>query len=284
MSTISQALNQSVETLTSISDSPNLDAQILMAHVLEKSRAWIISHPEQELSPTQLSKFQTGISSLEQGKPLPYIIGKWEFYGLEFSITPDTLIPRPETELIVDLALQVLEIREGHTWLADIGTGSGCIAIALAKHTSNVSIFASDISISALKLARNNSILHDVNERIHFLQSDLLNTTSMKFDLICANLPYIPSKTLLQLKIYGHEPENALDGGIDGLKYISRLLELCPQFTKPGAVLLIEIDRSQAKQVYSLAERYFPAGEVTIHKDLAHNDRVVRIQLPQDEQ
>jgi release factor glutamine methyltransferase len=278
--TISQALNQSVETLKVVSETPNLDAQILLASTLETTRAWVVSHPEQRISADELSRFQSGIDSLEQGVPLPYIIGKWEFFGLEFFVTPDTLIPRPETELMVELALDSLGASEGHQLIADIGTGSGCIAVALANKTSSVSIIAYDISFSALIIARKNAMLHNVDERIHFLQSNLLSGSSIRFDIICANLPYISSKRLPALDIYGHEPEIALNGGKEGLDYIYQLLAISPAYAKPGGLLLIEIDSSQGEKVQTIAKNHFPSAEIDILKDLAHHDRIIRIQLP----
>ena len=280
MITISQALHQSVETLEIISDTPNLDAQILLASTLEKPRAWIISHPEYKLSPTEVSLYQAGIKSLVQGKPLPYIIGKWEFFGLDFFVTPDTLIPRPETELVVELALESVDLHENHRLAADIGTGSGCIAVALAKNSPELSIIASDISLAALNIARKNALLHGMDDRIYFLQSDLFSALSIQFDIICANLPYIPSKTLPTLNIYGREPGKALNGGLDGLDQISQLLASAPDRIKPGATLLIEIDSSQGNQVQSLAKTHFPSASISLHKDLAQHDRIVKIQLP----
>jgi release factor glutamine methyltransferase len=280
LSTISQALHQSVETLEKISDSPNLDAQILLASTLEKPRSWIISHPEYELSPTDVSLYQAGIKSLVQGKPLPYIVGKWEFYGLDFFVTPDTLIPRPETELVVELALESVDLYENHRLAADIGTGSGCIAVALAKNSPELSIIASDISLAALNIARKNAVFHELDDRIYFLQSDLLPALSVQFDIICANLPYIPSKILPTLNIYGREPGKALNGGLDGLDQISQLLASAPDHLKPGATLLIEIDSSQGKQVQYLSKIHFPSARISLHKDLAQHDRIVKIQLP----
>ena len=137
MITISQALAQSIETLQKSSDTPNLDSQILLANTLERPRAWVISHPEENLSISETARFQAGINSLVEGTPLPYIIGKWEFFGLDFFVTPDTLIPRPETELLVEHALQWLGDQPGHRIAADIGTGSGCIAIACHRWRFN---------------------------------------------------------------------------------------------------------------------------------------------------
>ena len=280
MSTISQALTWSVETIKEVSDSPNLDAQVLLANTLDKPRSWVITHPEAKLSPANYHRFQAGINALRQGKPLPYIIGKKEFYGLDFFVTPDTLIPRPETELIVEHALDLLGESKHYHLAADIGTGSGCIAIALAKNSSGVGIFASDISMPALQIAQKNAVHHRVNEKIHFLQCNLLPALSVRFDLICANLPYIPSKTLPKLKVYGHEPQLALDGGESGLEYIAKLIANAPIYSKSGGNLLIEIDDFQGEQVLSIAQTHFPSSDIYLHEDLNHQNRLLEIRLP----
>ena len=283
MTTISQALAQSVEILQEISDTPNLDAQILLANTLDRPRAWVISHPGKRLSPDQINKYQAGIKSLAEGMPLPYLIGKWDFFGLDFYINPHTLIPRPETELLVELAIGEIAERTGRLIAADVGTGSGCIAIALAKNCGNISVIASDISLDALNIARKNSVHHDLNDQILFIQTELLPPVAIKYDLICANLPYIPSSTLRTLKIYGHEPNLALDGGIDGLDHISKLIAYSPAYTKAGTTLLLEIDSTQTSQVQSIAKKHFPTAEINIFADLAKHDRVLKIQIPDNQ-
>jgi release factor glutamine methyltransferase len=283
LTTISQALAQSVEILQEISDTPNLDAQILLANTLNKPRAWVISHPEERLSLNQFNRYQACIKSLAEGTPLPYIIGSWEFYGLNFNINPQTLIPRPETEILVELALGEILDKTDRLLGADVGTGSGCIAIALAKNYENFSIIASDISLPALRIAKKNSEHHNVNHQILFLQADLLPPVAVKYDIICANLPYIPSGTLQTLKIFGHEPGIALDGGKDGLDHISKLLEISPAYTKSGTIILIEFDSTQASQVQSIARKHFPTAEINIFADLAEQDRVIKIQIPDNQ-
>lgn len=279
MTTISQALRQSIETLHKTSDTPNLDAQILLASTLDKTRAWVISHPEVRLSDSEKSKYQADIDALARGTPLPYLLGKWEFYGLDFFITPDTLIPRPETEILVEHALEWLGNRPGHHIIADIGTGSGCISIALTKSTPDLTVIASDISLPALKIARKNSKYHQVEGQIHFLQSDLLPPLPIKFDLICANLPYIPAETLTALKIYGHEPDLALNGGEEGLDYITKLLEITREYLNPTGAILLEIDQSQGMKLQSLAKNLYTSADISLHQDLANFDRVLKIQL-----
>jgi release factor glutamine methyltransferase len=186
-----------------------------MAHILGKPRTWLLTHPEENLSSQALSSFQKDINLLADGIPLPYVLGQWEFYGLEFTITPDTLIPRPETEVLVEQAITWLSNKPDRRLIADLGTGSGCIAVALAKHVRSLSIIATEISFQALSVARSNTIQHKVSDRIHCLQADLFPPVECQFDLICANLPYIPTGTLRTLKIFGKEPSLALDGGVE---------------------------------------------------------------------
>ena len=280
MITISQALISSAETLVEISDTPSLDAQTILAHCLGKSRTWLLSHPEQNLTAADFASLQQEIDALKKGIPLPYVLGHWEFYGLEFMITPDTLIPRPETELLVDRALDWLNLQPKPCLVADIGTGSGCIAVALAKNHPNVSIIATDISYPALKTARFNSIQHNVRDQIIFLQKDLLPPIADRFDLICANLPYIPTQTLQNLEVSGREPELALNGGPDGLNLIRKLFHEAPIQITPGGFLLIEIDSSQGARAQTLAQQAFPSAEIEILPDLSGKDRLVTIHLP----
>lgn len=280
MITISQALKESVETLRSQSDSPNLDAQLLLANKLEKPRAWIISHPEHFLSETEYAAWQEALTCLANGVPLPYIIGHWEFFGLDFRITPDTLIPRPETEIIVEHALDWLQMRPYPHLVADIGTGSGCIAIAIAKNAPNATVIGTDISYPALQVAVINAQAHQVDQKCSFLLADLLPPLNTGFDLICANLPYIPESKLPTMDVYEREPQLALDGGYLGLEQINRMLSTAPQFTNPGGVLLIEIESTQGLQVLSTAKRQYPLAKISLIPDLAGYDRVLKIQQP----
>ena len=277
MISISQALQKSVETLRDISETPNLDAEVLLSTILGKSRAWIISHPETLLTIDQNSGWRSDLNSLQAGVSLPYVIGHWEFYGLKFLVTPDTLIPRPETELIVDLALDWLKNQKGQQTVTDIGTGTGCIAIALAKNFPGISVIATDTSHPALKVAYQNIIQHGVEHQVHPLHCDLLPPSPVKFDIICTNLPYIPTKKLEKLPIFGKEPTYALDGGTDGLDLITRLLERAPGKVNQGGLLLLEIDSSKGSKAQSIARRYFPSAEITVCPDLAGHDRVLEI-------
>ncbi len=259
-------------------ESPRLDAQVLLGHILEKPRSWLLAHPEADITPQQKKALSRALSRLEAGVPLPYILGHWEFYGLDFNIDPTVLIPRPETELLIDQALAWLRAHPDRRRAADIGTGSGCIAVTLAKLIPDLHVTATDISPRALQIARSNAEKHHVAERISLLKSNILPTvkTNADFDLICANLPYIPTETLHTLKVYGREPTLALDGGPDGLDLIQPLLRQAPRRLTRGGLLLIEIDSSHSDRAISLAREAFPNADVRLLPDLAGHDRLIR--------
>ena len=264
--------------LTSKSDSPALDAQVLLSHVMGKPRSWILAHPEAEPTNDQQKILETDIKRVENGEPLPYVIGHWEFYGLEFKITPDTLIPRPETELLVEEALKWLQDHPGKSRVVDIGTGSGCIAISLAANMPDLQVVATDISSAALAIASSNAKMHRVEEQIEFVRADLLSIRQETFNLICANLPYIPTKTLESLEIYEREPTLALDGGPDGLSLIRRLLPQAAQNLVSGGLLLLEIETSLGKETVKLAQESFPTADIFLLSDLAGHNRLLCIQ------
>jgi len=263
--------------LSSVSQTPLLDAQVLMGHVLGRTRTWVLAHPEAHLSSDQEHALRDALALLEAGKPLAYILGQWEFYGLDFYITPETLIPRPETELLVEQALSWSRTRSKRLRAADIGTGSGCIAISLALNASNVHVLGCDISLTALQVAKANANTHRVSGKVGFVQCDLLPPVKVQFDLICANLPYIPTETLRSLKVYQREPELALDGGEDGLKQIRRLLNEAETALAPGGLLLLEIEASSGAAVHSLGHESFPKADVQVLPDLTGRDRLVSI-------
>ena len=217
MTTLAEASQKSTSALKEISETPLLDTQVLLAHILGKTRSWVLAHPEQQLSPQEIEEFNRSIKKLKEGIPLPYVLGQWEFFGLEFTLTPDVLIPRPETELLVEQAIDWLYANPERRWAADVGTGSGCIAVTLAHKIEDLKLTAGDISMEALRVAITNAMRHSVEQRIHFVQADLTPPSENPYDLICANLPYIPSSELIKLQVFGREPSLALDGGRDGL-------------------------------------------------------------------
>jgi len=287
-------LSDITNCLAPISDTPALDASVLLSHVVNKSRTWVMAHPELTLTAEQQKQLDDSLAQLEEGKPFPYVLGHWEFFGLDFNVTPDVLIPRPETELLVEKAIAWLGKNPSHPLnIADVGTGSGIIAISIALHTSNTHILATDISTKALQIARQNAEKHGVNDKIKFIECDLLpnheqqntNFTSATLypstlNLICANLPYIPTNTLHGLPIYGREPTLALDGGTDGLKLFRKLMKIAPEWMAPNSLILLEIEATLGKQTTQLAHELLPNTHIQLHKDLTGRDRLLEIRLP----
>lgn len=271
--------------LAPISDTPALDASVLIAHILKRPRAWVMAHPELTLTPDNQRQLDTSLTRLEGGESFPYVLGHWDFFGLEFDVTPDVLIPRPETELLVGKAVAWLRESSVRRTVADVGTGSGVIAISIAAHFPDVHVLATDISHEALQVARNNAIKFDVLNQVDLLQCDLLPhhidplPTELHFDLICANLPYIPSGRLRRLPIYGREPTLALDGGTDGMEVIRRLLNIAPGWLAPNAMILLEIEATRGIQALNLACDLFSEATIHLHQDLAGRDRLLEIML-----
>jgi release factor glutamine methyltransferase len=279
---LAHTLSILTQRLAVLSDTAALDAQVLLAHCLERPRAWVLAHPEASLAKDQQAALDEALNRLEAGEPLPYVLGSWEFYGLHFHVTPDVLIPRPESELLVERALQWLHDHPSRRFAADLGTGSGCIAISLAVHIPDLHILTSDISASALRVARVNAHQHRVNDRLSLVQADLLSPIALTqpLDLLCANLPYIPHSTLLRLPIYGREPTLALDGGVDGLSVIANVLAQAPGRMRAGGLLLLEIEARQGLSASTLAGAIFSYAQISVLPDLAGFDRLLCIQLP----
>jgi release factor glutamine methyltransferase len=276
--TVGVVLNDTISRLEKSSDTPGLDAQALVGLVMDRPCSWVMAHPEVALAASQAARLENLVERLERGDPLPYILGRWEFFGLEFEVTPDVLIPRPETELLVERAVAWLKAHPGQRHAADIGTGSGCIGIALAANVPDLQVMASDISTQALEMARRNATKIGVGQRMEFQHCDLFPPQA-EFNLIVANLPYIPTRTLHKLPIFGREPTLALDGGRDGLKLIQRLLTAAPDRLIPGGLLLMEIEASQGSPALSLACDVFGAAEIHLHQDLSGRDRILEIQV-----
>ncbi len=271
MTGVRAALSMFINTL------PHREAALLLAHTLGQSREWVLAHPEAELTLEQGEHFAKLIEQAERGTPLPYLLGQWEFFGLNFKITPDVLIPRPETELLVEEALgKTQEPKTQNPKIADVGTGSGIIAVTLAVKLPHARIVAADVSAAALEVARANAVAHGVAERVQFIRGDLLEGVG-RVNLICANVPYIPTAELESLPVAKHEPTLALDGGPDGLRVIERLLATAGDHLLPGGALLAEIAATQGEAAATLARHYFPSAQVEVHKDLAGLDRLLEV-------
>jgi release factor glutamine methyltransferase len=289
-------LTRATHQLRTSSESARLEAEILLAHILGLSRADLYAYPELTLPTDQLTDYQALINRRLRGEPLPYLTGQIEFYGLDFAVDARVLVPRSETETLVDLALKTLRSAHRHCKrsgagpplapaptfrlsLADVGTGSGCVAVALAVHAPHVHIYALDLSTDALAVARTNAARHGVVDRITFLESDLLTALPEAVDLIVANLPYVATDewSMLPPEVGKHEPPLALDGGPGGLSVIRRLLDQATAQLRPSGALLAEIGASQGLAVLRMAHHAFPGADITLHADLAGRDRVLCI-------
>ncbi len=276
-------LSDTADRLEPLSDTSFLDASVLLAYILQKPRSWVLAHPEAALTEGQAVNLNQALARLENGEPFPYVLGHWEFFGLEFDLTPDVLIPRPETELLVEKAIAWLQQTPTRKTVADVGTGSGAIAVSIAVNVPNARILATDVSAEALQVAQRNARKHQVDQRVEFIQCDLLPPrpqmfdTGPRLDLLCANLPYIPTGTLHTLPVYGREPTVALDGGEDGLVLFHRLMKIVPDWLASPARMLLEIEATRGIQALNLAYDLFSEAEIHLHKDLTGLDRLLEI-------
>ncbi|MCC6904490.1 MAG: peptide chain release factor N(5)-glutamine methyltransferase [Anaerolineae bacterium] len=256
-------------------------AQAVLAHITGKGKAWLLAFGEAPLAPVDAALYIDMLERLNAGEPLPHLLGEREFYGYPFTVTPDVLIPRPETESLVDLALRwCREQGMSAPRLVDVGTGSGAIALTLALELPDAEVTGIEISPEALAIARVNAERHGLAGRVSLCEDSLLDTEPGPFDIIIANLPYINSEEIEALEVGRWEPRVALDGGTDGLMLIRALLEQAPsRLARPG-LLLLEMGHDQGQHVCELCQERFPAGQVTLHRDLAQLDRIVEVRLP----
>ncbi len=259
-------------------DLPHQITLVLLAHVLEQDKSWILAHPEFQLSTDQKTELDCLVARLQTGEPLPYLTGEQEFFGLEFKVTPATLIPRPETELLVEEALNWLKKHNEARTGMDIGTGSSCIAISLLANCPDLRMTATDLSKDALQVARENARHHEVEDRITFFECDLLPFNSQKVDLLCANLPYIPTEKLAEVNSLPWEPSLALDGGSDGLTLFRQLFDKIKQFELEPALILLEIEETLGQESVTLCQNAFPKGKIELLQDLSGRDRLIRIE------
>jgi release factor glutamine methyltransferase len=280
---VAQVVSEAARALAAAGcDTPRLDAEVLLAHLLDKDRPWLYAHPEHPLSERQLEDYRTLVSRRLEREPVAYIVGHKEFFGLDFIVTPGVLIPRPETELLVETALGIAEaISCPSLAVADVGTGSGAIAVTLARHLPRAQVVATDISSNALDVARRNALRHHVADRVFWVQGDLLAPLCGPFHLVVANPPYLRQAELAVAppEVTCWEPSSALNGGIDGLRIIRRLLKMSSGLLHSNGALLVEIGAEQGTEALSLARQYFPRGDVEVAKDLANRDRLLVVRL-----
>lgn len=281
--TIQRLLNWVTEYLTKKDiDSPRLSAELLLSHVLGLKRIELYTQFDKPVEQQQLDQLHDLVKQAGQYEPIAYLVGKTEFYSLQLNVTNDCMIPRPETELLVQKAIEFLRTRTGVQLVCDLCTGCGCIAIAIAKNFSDARIIATDISNIALAVAAENVEKYQLKDRIKLLCGDLFDPIVPqldvdKFDLIVCNPPYVsaPEFEKLSKNIKDYEPKLAFYAGNDGLDIHRRIIKKADQFLKPDATLMLEIGYAQGPAVKELLEQVGTFAEIKIQKDTRSNDRIV---------
>jgi release factor glutamine methyltransferase len=281
--TLIEAINSASAKLTAAGvPDARLDAELLLRHVLGRDRAWLLAHIQDGLDNERRRTFEQLIERRAGREPLQYITGRQEFWGLDFHVTPDVLIPRPETELIIETVLRHARGRGGPLSIIDLCTGSGCIAVCLAKELTSARIFASDTSGKALAVARENARRHGLAERIHFLEGDLFAPIEEldlhgQVDYIVSNPPYVPSgdRPALQPEVRDFEPAEALFAGPDGTSVHRRMIGKAHEFLRRRGVLIMEMGLGQAPALARMIGETGAYDAPAVLKDLAGIERVV---------
>lgn len=229
---------------------PRREAASLLALALDRPNTFLIAHPEYELTVDELSKFEAFTARREKREPFQYIAGKQEFYGLDFEVTPAVLIPRPETEILVEEAIKELAKLETPRF-CEIGVGSGCISVSILANVPTATAVATDISPEAIKVARRNAERHSVADRLTLIEGDLFAGVKGKFDMIVSNPPYVPDGDLaeMQSEVRDYEPHGALFAGTHGLRVLDQIIHEAPVRLDPGGILLLEIGRGQSERL-----------------------------------
>lgn len=272
--TVGEALLQARKRLSPNSSTPQLDAEVMLSYVLGMERAALLARLNDSIATGEARTFNELVQRRTRGEPVAYITGHKEFYGLDLITTRDVLVPRPETESVVDACLEVLEERS-LSQLADIGTGSGAILIAVLANRPQVAGYGTDISSAALEVARQNCVRHRVADRATLLHGDLLGPLPNRVNVIAANLPYVsPGEASPDVATW--EPNVAVfGGGEDGMTTIRRFLQAAPNYLLPGGTVVMETAYSQGRAVSEMARTAFPGASVEVRKDLAGYDRIV---------
>lgn len=277
------ALRCAVKTLKAAGcDTPELDAELLLAAAAGVERVGLHTHWREPLPEDVLAKFNALVLRRSKREPVAYILGRRAFYDVTLQVNENVLVPRPETEMLVELATQWCRGQGTRQLLAvDVGTGSGAIAIALVRQIVNLQVAAVDNSPAALSVARNNVIRNGLSERVRLVCADLLSALTGPFDLLVANLPYIPSARLhvLQPEVAEYEPRRALDGGKSGLDVIARLCDMLPGRFAARALVLLEIDDGQGEMVMNLLRATLPGAATRVVRDYAGLERVVAAEI-----
>ncbi|QXM07378.1 peptide chain release factor N(5)-glutamine methyltransferase [Crassaminicella indica] len=261
---------------------PLLDAEVLLCHVLKKERLFLYTHRNKSLSEEAFKAFEEFVEKRIAGMPVQYIVKKQEFMGLDFYVEEGVLIPRPDTEILVEAVIKWANNRKNdNITIVDIGTGSGAITVSLAKYIKNAFVYSIDISRRAITIGKKNAVSNGVAEKIEFLEGDLFtplkNKLEGKVDILVSNPPYIPKEEIdkLQIEVKKYEPRLALDGGTDGLDFYRRIIDEAPFFVKKGGYIALEVGHDQAELVKELMENKGLYTEINKIKDLAGIERVV---------
>ena len=282
--TIQKLLNWTTEYLTEKGiESPRLSAELLLSHTVGITRIELYTQFDRSVPPEQLDILRDIVKRAGQNEPIAYLVGRTEFYSLQIDVTPDCMVPRPETELLVERAIEFLRTRRtGTQYICDLCTGSGCIAVAIAENFSNARIIATDICDAALAVAAGNIKKHQLSDRITLLCGDLFDPVISgldvnEFDLILSNPPYVSTAEYenLDKNVKDYEPKKALFAGVDGLDVYSRIIEKAGQFLKHDGALMMEIGYAQGPAVKELLEKTGEYAEIKIEKDFHNNDRIV---------
>ena len=261
-------------------DDARFEAEVLLRHATGLSRAQLYASLTDEVDPAAQERFRAAVAERTSRKPLAYITGTREFYRLEFRVTPDVLIPRPESELLVDAALDHMrQARIRTAQVADVGAGSGAVGIALARHRRGVNLICSDVSRDALLVARDNAQRLLRRTRASFIQGDLLTPLPGPFHCVVANLPYIPEGRLdeLEPEVAKHEPRIALTPGTQGTELVLRLITQLPSRLHPNGIAVLEVDPGQESAIADAAAQMLPNAEITVLDDVSQQPRAVRI-------
>ena len=254
------------------SDSSRLDAELLLAHALHLRRLDLYLKFDHQLAESELSTYRALVARRAKGEPVAYLVGHKEFMGLDFEVTPDVLVPNPDTEVLVQRAVEIARESSGPVRVADVGTGSGCIAIAVAHYAPNTEVWASDVSREALEVAGRNVERHRVADRVHLECGDLMQPLAGDFDLVCANLPYVAVGAGLPAEVVA-QPALALRAEQGGAALVARLLDEAPARLKPGGRLLAELDLAILAAAAESSVRNFAGHRVL--RDMGGHERVI---------
>ncbi len=278
MITLQELIIEGREAFSEISDTAALDTELLVCHVLGITKLDILMEPRREVESEKAEALRMLFERRVQGFPVQYLIGTEGFMGLEFNVTPNVLIPRPDTELLVEKIIELADNRKG-VRILDIGTGSGAITISLAYYLKTAKVESVDISAEATKVAIGNAEKNGVSDRVSFLSGDVFEPVAVGtlYDVIVSNPPYIPSDDIddLQIEVAVHEPRLALDGGLDGYDFYRRIINEAPAYLNEKGILAFETGHDQARTISTLMEQSGSYEKLAIYKDLNGIERVV---------